>query len=150
VEHWALFGHLLGAFLYVAGIVLAGIAFEAARGRDEAAEIELLLRLTRAGVVLVALGSILVLACGLWLVHLGGWGYGSGWVVAALVLFVLAAVLGAVGGQKPKQARRLARSLPREELRRLLDDPLTRALNYAAALSVLAILVLMVFKPGAG
>ena len=34
-----------------------------------------------------------------------------------------------------------------EELRALLDDPLSRALNYLSALLVLAIVVLMVFKP---
>lgn len=56
-------------------------------------------------------------------------------------------------GQRPKQARRLASRLAAEaapasaELRALLDDRLSLAANYASAAVVLAILVLMVFKP---
>jgi hypothetical protein len=45
----ALFFHLLGALLFVAGIVVAGVAFEAARRRDRPGEIALLLGLTRVG-----------------------------------------------------------------------------------------------------
>jgi uncharacterized membrane protein len=151
---WALFLHLVGAFLFVGGAIVAAVGFEAARRRSRPGEIALLLGLTRAGVVLVALGAVLVLACGLWLVHLGPWSLSTGWVDASLVLFALAVVLGWVGGQRPKQARRLAVRLAREgreddaRLRALLDDRLAGTANYATALVVLAIIVLMVFKPG--
>jgi uncharacterized membrane protein len=149
----ALFFHLLGALLFVAGILLAGVAFEAARRRQRPAEIALLLGLTRVGVVLVGFGALLLLGFGLWLVHLGGFGYGAGWVDAAIALYLLALALGGVGGRRPKQARRLASRLAAEdapasvELRALLDDRLSLAANYASAAAVLAILVLMVFKP---
>lgn len=150
---FALLFHLLGALLFVAGIVVAGVAFEAARRRDRAAEIALLLGLTRIGVLLVAIGALLLLGFGLWLVHLGGFGYGAGWISAALALYVVALALGGLGGQRPKQARKLAARLAQEgepvsgELRALLDDPVSLAANYASAAAVLAILVLMVFKP---
>jgi uncharacterized membrane protein len=149
----ALFVHLLGALMFVAGIVLAGAAFEAARRREQPAEVALLLTLTRIGVVLVALGGLLLPIFGLWMVHLGNWGYGSGWVDWALGLFVVALVLGGLGGQRPKQARKLASRLADEnapvndELRALLNDRVSLAENYASLLTVLAILVLMVFKP---
>lgn len=149
----ALFFHLLGALLFVAGIVLAGAAFEAARRRQQPAEIALLLSMTRIGVLLVAVGALLLAAFGLWLVHPGSWGYGSGWVVASMVLYVVALALGGLGGQRPKQARKLASRLAErdapvsDELRALLDDPVSRAENYASLLVVLVILVLMVFKP---
>lgn len=155
-DSWALFFHLLGAFLFVGGVIVAGVAFEVARRRRRPAEIALLLGLTRIGVLLVAGGALLVLPFGLWLVYLDHIGYGAGWVVAALALFVLVALIGAIGGQRPKRARRLAARLAREEqpesaeLRELLDDRVALALNYAAAAIVLAIIVLMVFKPGAG
>ena len=151
----ALLFHLLGAFLLIGGTVVAGVAFEAARRRDQPAEIALLLGLTRAGVILVGLGTLLVLAFGLWLVRLGRWGYGSGWVVAALALFALTVVLGAAGGQRPKQARKLAVRLRDEhadstpELRALLDDRVALTVNYVSALLLLAIIAVMVFKPGA-
>ncbi len=153
MDEFALFFHLLGALLFVAGIVVAGVAFEAARRRESAAEVALLLGLTRIGVLLVAVGALLLLGFGLWLVHLGGFGYGDGWVDAAIALYVVALALGALGGQRPKQARKLAARLAEEgepvsgELRALLDDPVSLAANYASAAAVLAILVLMVFKP---
>lgn len=149
---FALLFHLLGAVTFFAGIVLAGVAFEMARRRQQPAEIALLLALTRAGVVLVAIGGLLLPAFGLWLVHLGHWGYSAGWVDWALGLYVLALALGGLGGQRPKQARKLAARLAEEgapinaELRRLLDDRVSRAQNYGSLLIVLAILALMVFK----
>ena len=58
-------------------------------------------------------------------------------------------MLGSLGGRRPRQARLLAeRQGQRDELRRLLDDPLSRALNAAAAAAYVAVLALMVWKPG--
>jgi uncharacterized membrane protein len=148
----ALFFHLLGALMFVSGIVLAGAAFEAARRRQRAADVALLLSITRVGVVLVALGGLMVPIFGLWMVHLGDWGYGTGWVQWAIGLYVVALVLGGLGGRRPRQARVLAGRLASEdapvndELRALLDDRISLAENYLSLLVVLAILVLMVFK----
>lgn len=153
-EDWAMLFHLAGAFVFVGGAIVAGVAFETARRRSVPSEIALLLGLSRIGVVLVALGVSLVLPFGLWLVHLGGFGYGSAWVDAALALLVVVTILGAMGGRRPKRARKLAEQLARDddretaELRKLLDDPVALALNYVSAALVVAIVVLMVFKPG--
>jgi uncharacterized membrane protein len=150
----ALFFHLLGAFSLIAGTVVAGVAFESARRRRHPAEIALLLGLTRIGVALVGIGTLLVLAFGLWLVELGHWGYGTGWIAAALVLLALTVALGTAGGQHPKRARKLALRLDgeaaesTEELRALLDNRVALAANYVSVLLLLAIVVLMVFKPG--
>jgi len=155
MENTALFFHLLGAFLFVSGTAVAGVAFEVGRRREIPAEIAVLLGLARIGALLVGVGMLLVVGFGLWLVHLGGWGYGAGWVDTAIGLFVVAMVLGAMGGQAPKRARKLATRLAGErqpldgELRRLLDDRLALVANYASALLMLAIIVLMVWKPGA-
>jgi nitrite reductase (NO-forming) len=155
VDDAALFGHLLGAFLFVSGTVVAGVAFEAGRRRTTPREIALLLGLARIGAALVGVGMLAVLAFGLWLVHLGGWGYGAGWVDAAIALFVVAVALGGYGGQAPKRARQLATRLAAEgqpvndDLRSLLADRPALVANYASALLMVAILVLMVWKPGA-
>lgn len=149
----ALFLHLLGALLFVAGIVLAGVAFEAARRRERPSEIALLLGLTRIGVVLVGIGALLLLAFGLWLVRLEHLSYGAGWISTSIVLYIVALGLGAVGGRRPKQARHLAARLAVESapasprLRSLLNDPVSLAVNYGSGIMVLAILVLMAFKP---
>lgn len=149
----ALVLHLFGVLAFVAGIVLAGVAFEVARRRPRPSEIALLLSLTRFGVVLVAIGTLLIAAFGLWLVHLGRWGYGSGWVDASIGLYVAALVLGGLGGQRPKQARHLATRLAErdapvnDELRALLDDPVSRAENYGSLALIIGVVVLMVVKP---
>jgi uncharacterized membrane protein len=149
----ALFFHILGALLFVAGIVVAGVVFESARRREQPGEIALLLGLARWGVLIVLLGATLVLAFGLWLVHIEGLSYGTGWIQWAITLYVIALLLGGVGGRRPKQARRLATRLREAgapitpELRALLNDRIADAANYLSALAVLAILVLMVFKP---
>ena len=146
--------HLLGAFSLVSGTVLAGAGFEMARRRTSCAEIALLLGLARSGAVLVVAGTLFAASFGLWLVEIGHWGYGTPWVDAAIGLLSLVVVIGSIGGQRPKQARKLATSLategfsPSAELRSLLDDRIAIALNYLAAVALLAIIVLMVVKPG--
>jgi uncharacterized membrane protein len=150
----ALYLHLLGAFSLVSGTVLAGVAFEAARRRASCSEVTALLGLARTGAALVVGGTLLAGGFGLWLVALGKWGYSTPWVEAATGLLAFVVVLGAVGGQRPKQARKLATALaaqhlpPSKELRALLDDRAARALNYLAAAALLAVIVLMVVKPG--
>jgi uncharacterized membrane protein len=69
------------------------------------------------------------------------------WLVGAGMLLVVVVGLGALGGQSPMQARKLASRLAAE---RALHDRVTRALNSLSALLLLAIIVLMVFKPGSG
>jgi hypothetical protein len=92
MEDVALFLHLLGVLLFAAGIVFAGIAFEAARRRERPEEIALLLSLTRFGVLLVVAGGLLQLGFGLWLVELEDIGYGAGVVMVAV--FFTFALLG--------------------------------------------------------
>lgn len=154
LHSFALLGHLLGAMLFVAGVVVAGTLFEVARRSQSPRDIAVLLGVTRVGVVLVALGGLMVPFFGLWLVHLDGFSYGAGWISGALGLYVLAMALGGLGGQRPKQARLLATELAERGegvsagLRELLDDRLSRLANHASGLLILVIIVLMVYKPG--
>jgi uncharacterized membrane protein len=104
-------------------------------------------------VLLVGLGTLLAAGFGLWLVDLGGVGYGAGWVDASIGLLLAALVAGSLGGRRPKQARKLAvaeRGQARlsPELRALLDDRLARGLNNLSLLLIVAIVVLMVTRPG--
>jgi hypothetical protein len=155
MEEAVLFLHILGVLLFFAGIVVAGAAFEAGRRREQPAEISLLLGLARSGALLVAFGALLLFACGIWLVELEDeFGFEEAWVQASIALFVIALVLGSYGGQRPKQARKLATKLAEEgrgdapvELRALLDDTRARAANYASGALIPVILALMVFKP---
>jgi uncharacterized membrane protein len=75
--------------------------------------------------------------------------------VAAIALWVVGSVTGEAGGRRDARTRELAERLAREgdattpELRARLRDPLSLALSYGSGAAMLAILVLMVWKPGA-
>lgn len=148
-----LVAHILGALLFFGGALVAGVVFEAAATRERPSEVALLLGLARVGALIVLVGAALVLVAGIWLA-LETDRLAENWVVWSLVLFLSTLVLGAVGGQRPKRARRMASALAEEgaetspELRRLLTDPWSRAANYLSSALVVVILVLMVWQPG--
>ena len=139
--------------LFVGGALLAGVVFEVARRRERPSEVALLLGVTRIGALLVVGGAVLLLGGGLWLAEQLDV-FEEPWLLVSLALFVLSLVLGALGGQRPKRARKLAADLakgddePTPELRHQLGDPFSLAANYISSALVLVILVLMVWKPG--
>ncbi len=153
MSHALLFLHLLSAFLFVSGAVTAGVLQVAALRRERPSEIALLLRTTRAAVAILGIAALGTLAFGLALVAHEGIGYGTGWVVAAIVLWVVAMALGGLGGRTARHARHLAERLaaegdrPSEELRTLVAHRPSLLLSYASSAAVAAILVVMVWKP---
>ena len=150
---WTLFLHLLGALLLAGGMSVAGAASLAARRRERPSEIAAVLGAARMGVALVAVGSLFILVFGFWLSEESGRGLDEGWLGGSLGLFLLAIVLGALGGQRPKRARLVAERLATEgsegdeELSRLLRDVPSLVLNGIAAAAILAVLLLMVWQP---
>ncbi|MGE5275315.1 MAG: DUF2269 family protein [Verrucomicrobiota bacterium] len=155
---WLLVLHLLAAFCFVSGSVVAGILHWLAMRRDRPSEIALLLGLVRPMVVVIGVGSLAALGFGIWLTQddPDGIALGDGWVIAAIVLWLAAGALAGPGGKRLRQARELAERLaadgdrPSEALHEAVADRSALVLNYASFAMVLAILVLMVFKPGAG
>ncbi len=152
---WLLLFHVIGAFLLFSGAVVAGLLHFAATRRERPSEIGVLLGLIRPAVVAIGVGAALTLGLGLWLVDEAGYGYGDGWVIAAIVLWAVGNAAGGRGGRPLGEAGDLARRLaaegdrPSEELRRALVDPRVLLLNYLSLAALVAILVLMVWKPGA-
>jgi uncharacterized membrane protein len=115
----------------------------------------LLFGLIRIAVASIMIGTLLAFVFGLWLVHEVGYGYGDGWVIAAIVLLVVANAMGGIGGRREEQTARYAAELaasgdePSPELRRRVRDPVSLALSYGSGLVLVAILALMIWKPGA-
>lgn len=152
---WLLFLHVTGAFLLLGGAVVAGVFNVAALRRERPSEIALLLGLTRWAVIAISAGLLITLGFGLWLVHNVGYGWGDAWVIASLVLWVVSGFLGDRGGRLQRETRALAERLaaggdaPNAELRARLRDPVALALSWSSGLAALAILGLMIWKPGA-
>lgn len=152
---WLLALHVSGAFLVLGGATMAGIFNVAALRRERPSEIALLFRLTRVAASSISIGMVLTLGFGLWLVSHEDYGWGEGWIVATLVLWVVSNALGGIGGGREKRTRELAERLaaegdmPSPELTARLRDPVSSALSWGSGLVVLAILALMIWKPGA-
>jgi uncharacterized membrane protein len=150
---WLLLVHILAAFLYVSGSIVAGVLALAAMRRERPSEVALLLRLVQPTVALVGIGSIVVLGIGIWLADYVGYGLGEGWVIAAIVLWVVSGALGGPAGKAMRHTRELAERLaedgdrPSEQLRRAVRNPRPLVMNLVAFALLIAILVLMVWKP---
>lgn len=153
---WLLFFHVTGAFFLLGGIVIAGILNVVAIAKDRPpSQVASLYGLIRLAVPLIGAGLLLTLAIGLWLVNEADYGYGEAWIVSAIVLWVLASVLGNIDGKYQRQTGELARRLaaegdaPSSELRARLRNPLALAISYGSGLMAFAVLGIMIWKPGA-
>ena len=153
---WLLFLHVTGAFLLFGGIVIVAVFSVAAWRRERPSEIALLLGLARWGLPATSIGMLVTLGFGLWLVHDVGYvDWGDGWVIASLALWLITGFLGDRGGRFDRETRTLAERLaaegdvPSPELAARLRNPVALALNWGSALAALAILALMIWKPGA-
>jgi uncharacterized membrane protein len=153
-KEWILFLHLAGALLFVGGSIAAAVLRLAAMRRERPSEIALLLRAVRPAVPLVAGGLVLAIAAGFWLAHRLGLDLGATWLTLSFALLGWLIVVGAVAGRGDRHTRELAERLagegdrPSTDLARRLRDPVNLALNASLLVAVVAIVALMVWKPG--
>ena len=153
-EDGILFLHLAGVLLFVGGSIAAAVLRVAAMRRERPSEIALLLRAVRPAVPIVALGLLLAIAAGFWLVARLELDLGATWLTLTFALLAWVVVVGAVAGRGDRHTRELAERLaadgdtPSVQLARRLRDPVSLALNTSLLLSIAAIVALMVWKPG--
>ena len=151
---WLLMLHVTAAFFLVSGSVAAAILNVLAIRSERPSEAAYLLRLIKRCVVVIGIGVLGTLVFGLWLWHELDFSLGEGWIWASLGLWVLSSALGGMGGKHQERARTLAERLAAagdsttDELRTLLADRRGNALSWLAGAATLAILVLMIWKPG--
>ena len=155
-ENGILFLHLAGVLVFVGGSIAAAVLRLAAMRRERPSEIALLLRAVRPAVPLVAGGLVLAIGAGFWLAHRLGF---------ALSRHVAHAHVRAdrLDGRR-RRDRRAARtgrrasspsSSPRDRdapdagLGRRLRDPVNLLLNASMLVAIVAVVALMVWKPGA-
>ena len=151
---WLLMLHIAAAFCLVGGSTAAAILNVLAIRSERPSETASLLRLIKLSLPLIFTGVLGTLVFGIWLWHDLGFGIGTGWIWAALVFWVLASALGGRGGRHQEHAREIAErdaaagDTMSGELRAMLRDPKALAFNYGAGVATIAVLVLMIWKPG--
>jgi hypothetical protein len=127
VYDWLLFLHVTSAFALVVTVVVFS-AFAAGAATDT--------RVLAVGNVLWAIGGFGTLVFGIWLaIYVKGYDLLDGWILAAIVLWAIASELG-------RRAQEGFSGGAAVESRAVL-------MHWLRALVVLALLVVMIFKPGA-
>jgi hypothetical protein len=134
VYHTLLFLHVLAAFALVANVVVFS-AFALGLTTDS--------RVLSVGNVLWAVGGLGTLVFGVWLaLYVQGYEIWDGWIIAAIVLWAIGTELG-------RRAQVGYTATPAGEAS-VSDDARQAALmHWLRSLVVLALLVVMIYKPGA-
>ncbi len=155
---WLLFLHVASAFALVAALVVYWVIAVAGRRVERPVESIRYFRIAKPANILVIAGTVGTLVFGIWLaIDMDEYSLFDGWILAALALWVVAAVTGQRGGAAYANAQKLAQRLEGEgradeasmELKALLTDRRAMWLNIVSSVAVLVLLVDMIYKPGA-
>ena len=154
---WLLALHVLAAFSLVAALVLYSAVIAAGWKLTLPSDVARMFRISRVGDVAIVVGSIGTIILGIWLaIDSDDYQVWDGWVIAALVLWALAMETGRRTGEVYNGARDRARALvaegrdaPDTELGALVRSSKGLAFHSATVVLVVALLVVMIYKPGA-
>lgn len=156
-DDWVLALHVLSAFSLVAGIILFWVIIVAVRRIDTPAETLRLGPIGKVGNATVGAGMGGTILFGVWLAFsVGGYDIWDGWILTALILWFVGAELGRRTGAAYTQGPVLAQEL--EAAGQTGRSPELLAVNRTSqgllmhaltSLVVLAIIIDMIWKPGA-
>ena len=159
--NYLIFGHLLGVVIFVAGHGISMALIALMRHERNVDRLRAMLDMSLGGLLATYTGLLLTIGFGIWLGFAGGW-WGAGWLwtsVAILVgIMVLMMYMGvsyfsrireAVGLQPYRftAAVTLGPVASEGELAALLQSPKAGLTMSLGTLSLIALLILMVFKP---
>jgi hypothetical protein len=153
---WLLALHVLSAFALAGAIVFFWAVVFALRRAEASEEIASVGRLMPIGTIVVGIGSVGALVFGIWLaIALDGVQVWDGWVIAAIVLWAVAAETGRRSGEAfgegiKKAAADVAegRTGPDPEAQALVRSSHALMLHTVATVVVVLILADMIWKPG--
>jgi uncharacterized membrane protein len=156
-DDWVLALHVLSAFSLVAGMILFWVMIVAVRRIDTPGDTLRLGPMAKVGNATVGAGMGGTIVFGVWLaLSYGGYDLWDGWILAALILWFVAAALGQRTGkafmQGPVKAQELesaGQTGPNPELLAVNRTSQGLLLHTLTSLVVLAIIIIMVWKPGA-
>jgi uncharacterized membrane protein len=156
-DDWMLALHVLSAFVLVAGVILFWVLIVAVRRTDTPAETLRMGPVSRVAGAAVGVGMGGTIVLGLWLAFsVGGYDIWDGWIIAAIVLWLVAAELGrragaayGAGVKKAQELQAAGQTGSDGELLALNRTP--RGLVLQVLLSIIALLFVidMIWKPGA-
>ena len=132
---WLLFLHVLSAFALVGTVVIFS-AFALGLANDS--------RLLAVGNALWNVGGVGTLVLGIWLaLYIDGYELWDGWIITALVLYAIATELG-------RRAQVGYASAPGGgEAAAQAGAPPAALMHWLRSVAILALLVVMIYKPGA-
>jgi hypothetical protein len=156
-DDWMLALHVLAAFAYVAGILLFWVLIVAVRKTDTPEGTIRMEPVVKVGNAAVGIGAVGTIVLGIWLAfRLDSYAIWDGWIVAALVLWVVSMPIGqrtgveyTKGMTKAKELEAAGQTGPSSELLVLNRTSAGVVLHSLASVVVLLILLDMIFKPGA-
>jgi uncharacterized membrane protein len=154
---WLLALHVLAAFSLVAALVLYTVIIAASWNLSLPGDVSRMFRLSRVGDAAIAVGALGTLVLGIWLaIDSDEYQVWDGWVIAALVLWFLSMGTGRRTGEFYNAVRDRARALvaegrdaPDSELAAKLRSNTGLVFHSANVVLILALLVVMIYKPGA-
>ena len=156
LDDWLLALHLLAAFALVGGMLGLWAVILAARSADRPSGVLGCLRLVRPLNAVSGAGAIGTLVLGVWLaISIDAYEVWDGWVIAAIVLWLVAGAAGDRAGRDYAEVAARAQELaagsdePDAGLRAMARAPRGLALHAVATAAVLLILADMIWKPGA-
>jgi uncharacterized membrane protein len=153
---WLLALHLLAAFALIAALVLFTAVMVANWGDGRPQRASAYFRIAAIGGPLIGVGAGLTLILGIWLaIDLDGYEPWDGWILASIVLWAIGGYAGSRVGAHYTGAQELVDRLaaagdePNAELAAKLSDTSIRTMHAITVIAFTAVLVLMIFKPGA-
>jgi uncharacterized membrane protein len=157
LDDWIQALHLLAAFLFVGAILGFWAMVIAGWRNDRPGDVRAIFRLNPYLTASVGVGSVATLVFGIWLaISLDAYEVWDGWVIAAIVLWLVVAAAGGRAGAVYARAETRADELlqagsdgPSPELRALARTGQGLVLQTIATVAALLILADMIWKPGA-
>jgi len=156
-DDWILALHVLSAFAFVAGMVIFWVLIVAVRRTDTPEGTIRMEPIVKVGNAAVGIGAGGTIVLGIWLAFsYGGYDIWDGWIIAAIVLWAIAAAVGQRTGNAYMQGMNKAQELqaagqtgPNAELLALNRTQNGVLLHALATVVVVLILIDMIWKPGA-
>ena len=154
---WLLGLHVLSALLMVGGTMVYWTILVAGWTVDRPSIAAAFLRVARPVDLLVPAASVVTLALGIWLaIYVERYEVWDPWILAAIALWIVYVLTGSRTGRVFARAGDRARELvgrgedaPSSELNALLRSREGLVFHTVSSAALLAILVLMIWKPGA-